>query len=75
MNWKALIRDLIETGLTQQQIAQACGTGQSHISALARGSRKSPGWELGERILRLHAERLRAGQRHDAEMVAERAGV
>lgn len=41
-------------GMTQAQIANACGTGQSHISALRTGARKCPSWQLGEALLKLH---------------------
>jgi predicted transcriptional regulator len=57
MNWKTTIQDLIESGLTQNQIAEMAETGQSHISSLLRGDRKQPGWSLGDRLLSLHRER------------------
>ena len=57
MDWKIIIQELQELGLTQQQIADACGTGQSHISCLARGARTEPRHSLGERLLSLLADR------------------
>lgn len=57
MDWKALIRAIQGSGLTQWQIAELCDTGQSHISCLARGERRCPSWDLGERLRALHAER------------------
>lgn len=57
MNWKNIIQDLIESGLTQTKIAEMAETGQSHISALLRGDRKQPGWALGDRLISLHRER------------------
>lgn len=60
MNWTLLIRELQASGLTQQQIAALCDTGQSHISSLALGKRKCPSWTLGERLRALHAERVRS---------------
>lgn len=60
MDWKTIIFDLQRVGMTQGQIAAACGTGQSHVSGLARGARLSPSWELGSRLLALHAERCQA---------------
>lgn len=53
MDWPAVIRDLTNAGLTQTQIAVLCGVRQTHISYLARGLRKEPGWQLGETLLRL----------------------
>jgi transcriptional regulator with XRE-family HTH domain len=57
MNWPSLIKDIIGSGMTQAQIAERVGTGQSHISELYRGGRKQPGWALGDRLLALHRER------------------
>jgi len=54
MNWTNVIQDLIDAGMTQAQIAEKCNTGQSHISSLLSGDRKSPNWILGDSILRLH---------------------
>jgi transcriptional regulator with XRE-family HTH domain len=57
MDWTKIIKDLIDSGLTQARIAELCGTGQSYISGLLRNERKRPSWELGNSLLRLHAER------------------
>lgn len=75
MDWKTLILELQESGLTQYEIAQACDTGQSHISGLARGARRSPGWELGERIRKLHAERCGGGVLPAAGRLAPEEGA
>jgi len=40
MDWKNIIHELQESGMTQQEIADACNTGQSHISSLANGKRQ-----------------------------------
>jgi transcriptional regulator with XRE-family HTH domain len=58
MNWPSIIQNLIDSGLTQAQIAELVDTGQSHISGLLRGERKQPGWALGDRLLALHRERF-----------------
>lgn len=65
MDWKIIIHELQESGLTQQQIAEACETGQSHVSSLARGERLEPRWSLGERLLRLHRERATNAIHHE----------
>ena len=57
MDWKIIIQELQAAGLTQQEIAKECMTGQSHISSLARGKRLEPRHSLGERLLRLHRDR------------------
>lgn len=65
MDWKIIIQELQAAGLTQHEIAEACETGQSHVSSLARGERLEPRWSLGERLLRLHRERT-APAHHEA---------
>lgn len=56
MDWKKLLQELAEAGRTQVQIAQHCGVAQSTISDLARGNVKSPSFELGTKLVALHAE-------------------
>ena len=63
IDFQKIIRDLLESGMTQQQIAKSCGTGQSHVSCLARGDRQEPRHSLGERLRALHAERCRSARR------------
>jgi len=46
----------MNTGKSQQWIADRCDTGQSHISYLYRGLRRCPNWELGNAIIALHKE-------------------
>ena len=62
MNWTSIIQDLMASGLSQSDIANACGTGQSHISGLFRGDRKQPGWQLGQSLIALHADRTKREQ-------------
>ncbi len=62
MNWPNVIQDLLNAGMTQTEIAEACDTGQSHVSGLLRGDRKNPNWPLGQRLLDLHAKRCPAEQ-------------
>ena len=57
MDWTLVIKDLLDSGMTQAQIADACDTGQSHISSIYRGDRKVPNWSLGDRLLALRNER------------------
>jgi len=60
MDWKALIADLVKSGLTQKQIGEAVGLSQPSVSDLARGRVASPTWEIGEALRRLHAGRCSA---------------
>jgi len=63
MKWKNLIKELLDDGMTQVQIAEEVETGQSHISSLYREVRKRPNWLLGDRLVALHAKRCKTGKR------------
>lgn len=58
MDWKKLVSDLTAAGVTQAQIAELCGVAQSTVSDLQRGATKSPSFELGNKLIALHAERV-----------------
>ncbi|MDR2365838.1 MAG: hypothetical protein LBD68_08315 [Zoogloeaceae bacterium] len=56
MDFKTIISEILEKGWTQREIAIAVNSVQAHISCLLSGKRKTPGWTLGDALLRLHAE-------------------
>jgi transcriptional regulator with XRE-family HTH domain len=58
MDWKTVIADLQEAGLSQLQIARECEASQPTISELATGKTVNPSWKLGEALRKLHAERM-----------------
>lgn len=66
MNWKNLIADLMDSGMTQAEIAEKCLTSQGHVSDLYRGVRVQPGWALGERLRALHRKCRRRMERSSA---------
>lgn len=51
--WSTIIRSLTGAGLTQPEIAQFCGCGQSTISDLARGATTDPRTSTGLALLGL----------------------
>ena len=55
--WPTIIRGLTSAGLTQPEIAQLCGCGQSTISDLVRGSTTDPRTSTGLALLALARER------------------
>lgn len=58
MNWKALIEDLLKTGMTQNEIAVLVGCRQGYVSDVLNGRRgKSLSYEIGSRLIALHADR------------------
>jgi len=53
MNWQQHIAALQASGLTQQQIADACNCAQTTISDLATGASKQPVYSTGAALLEL----------------------
>jgi transcriptional regulator with XRE-family HTH domain len=57
MNFQKLIQDLIDLGMTQVEIKDACQCSQSTISDLLNGKIKNPSFAIGQSLLELHAKR------------------
>lgn len=57
MDWKNIIRQLIEGGMKQQQIADAVDAHQSVISDLANGKIMNPRYSIGAKLIALHKRR------------------
>lgn len=53
IDWSTLIARLKSAGMTQTQIADACGVSGPSISDLARGKCTNPSYRLGARLLEL----------------------
>lgn len=58
MDWKTLIAELLASGMTQQAIGAEVGLSQGAISHLVNGRTASVGWETGEKLIRLHVQRI-----------------
>jgi len=57
-NFAELIQALLNSGLTQVELAEKVGTSQGYISDLLHGRRGiSIGFVLGSKLVALHAER------------------
>ena len=54
MNWQIIISDLINSGLTQVEIAQRAQIAQPTVSSLLRGSQVNCNWTIGNRLLEIH---------------------
>lgn len=59
MDFKNLIKELTESGVTQKEIASFCGTVQGHISDLKVGRRICPNWIIGDKLIRLHKKKCK----------------
>lgn len=57
MNWKNIIQDLIDSGMTQAGIGSEIGRSQGFVGDLLSGRRTGIEWEAGNKLLSLHKER------------------
>lgn len=57
MDWKAIITDLCNSGMTQREVAEAMGGGDSRVSEILSGKIKNLRYELGAILVQLHSER------------------
>lgn len=62
MDWQNLISRLIQAGMTQRQISDACGCGQSTISDIATGKTAEPGATIALKLLSLIQRDAPAGE-------------
>lgn len=63
MNAQQLIADLLGAGLTQVSIGERTGMAQSCVSRLLNGQRERISYEVGERLLALHAKHSKRKRR------------
>ena len=60
MNTQQITRELLETGLTQQKLAQLAGCSQATISSFLNGKKgKRPSFAIVDRLLDLHRARCK----------------
>ena len=63
MDWKNIIQELLEMGLTQNQIALGVSVSQPTISALASGTQKNVNYTLGQNLVAFHKRQSKAYSR------------
>jgi transcriptional regulator with XRE-family HTH domain len=56
-HWPQITRQLVESGITQPELAKACGCSQSTVSDVIRGRTKDPRASIALALLRLAKER------------------
>ena len=54
MNWKQIISDIIDSGLSEQEIAAIVGTTQPTINRIKTGVVNQPKYEMGVALVALH---------------------
>jgi predicted transcriptional regulator len=57
MNWKQIIHELMESGVTQAEIGTHIERSQGYISDLYSGRRKGLEYTAGQKLISLHAEK------------------
>jgi hypothetical protein len=63
MDFQKLVAEILETGITQTELAKRCGHGttQGHISAIYTGRRSNKvGYQLGDALVKIHRKAMRA---------------
>lgn len=58
MDWKKIIAEILDSGLSQADIAASVGIAQPSVSDLATGATKEPRWGVGDRLIALHRNRV-----------------
>lgn len=57
IDWSAIVKALVESGLTQPQIAEACACGQSTVSDILNKRTVDPRVSLALKLLRMAQQR------------------
>lgn len=60
MDWKSIIVDLQEAGMSQSAIGDVVGKSQAWVSAVVKGQYDDLKWSDGEALRKLHAEKVGA---------------
>lgn len=64
INWQKIVIDLLESGMTQQQLASRCGCDQSYISFVKRGEVQGDvRYGIGNALLKLHKQRCKGKEK------------
>ncbi len=53
MNWTKIIQDLIDSGMSELEIANSIGITQPSLNALKSGKSKSTRYEIGDKLVSL----------------------
>ena len=68
MNWKAIIQELLDQGMTQAEIAHGIGLKQPSIAELLSGRTKEMMWRTGDRLIKLHHRKRAVYSRRNASI-------
>jgi predicted transcriptional regulator len=76
MDWTVVISELSGTfGMSQPEIATACGCGQSTVSGLATGVTKDPRHSTGQKLLALLEAKRREAEKKAVTSAAPAHGA
>jgi hypothetical protein len=62
VDFQKIVAEILETGMTQTELARRCGNGttQGHISAIYTGRRGDKvGYQLGDALVKIHRKAMR----------------
>lgn len=69
-DWAGLLREMVATGMSQAQVANAVRLSQPSVSDLINGHVKATEYTRGLRILFAHKEAMRRARRKPAKVQA-----
>jgi len=58
MNWKNIIQDLVDSGMTRSEIARSCGVSSARITNLMKGG-STVAYEVGDRLVSMWKLRVK----------------
>jgi len=59
MNWKKIIQDIVDSGMSEKDIAEIAHTTQPTINRIKSGFVSEPRYEVGAILVKLHSERFK----------------
>ena len=69
-DWAGLLREMVATGMSQSQVAEAVRLSQPSVSDLINGHVKATEYTRGLRILYAHKEAMRRAKRKPSKATA-----
>lgn len=64
MDWKTTVTEILDwSGLSEADVASRVGTTQPTINRIKRGVTKTPTYDVGDALRRMHKSELRKRQR------------
>lgn len=62
LNWQQMVLDLVDQGMTCEQIAAQCECARTTISDIRNGATGQPRFDIANALLALHRRKMRAAR-------------